>query len=119
MTPAPPLESWRTITESVLPFLEGFVLSKVSGGLRVLAAGVKLHLAGDAGDPAAARVGDVAGYEYLEVIITTGVVSAVTLWRSPDNQAPWTAVASGAFPPGPGSGTPIAITSGSAKVTIG
>lgn len=70
--------------------------------------------------PGVARVSDVAGFEYLEVVPGGGGVSAVALYRSPQNGATssWSLVASGAIPPvnGVTSGTPVTITTGSAKV---
>ena len=117
-SPAPPLESWREITSTLFPFLKGLRLSTVSGGLRVLAAASKtLHLQGDSGDPPVARVGDVAGYEYVQLV--AGQVVAV--YRSAANgpASVWTPVASGIAPPvnGVTVGTPITITTGSGRVT--
>jgi hypothetical protein len=119
-SPAPPLESWREITSTLFPFLKGFVLSKVSGGLRVLAAGVQLHLAGDAGDAKAIRTSDTGGRLIFDPAASLGVGA---LYYSPDATSPYVKVAtfaSGGSPTLPG-GTPstaVVLGPGSSKVTI-
>jgi hypothetical protein len=118
----PPRKSIRTVVLDLFPWLARIRISAIDGGLCVRAAGKMLHLGGDKGDPPAARVGDVAGFEYLEVTVSAGNVVAVTLHRSAANgtASSWSSVAGGPLPPVDGvtSGTPVTITTGSGKVTV-
>jgi hypothetical protein len=124
MSDPAPLTSWREITVLVFPWLKGIVLSTVSGGLRVLAAAGKLHLQGDAGDPAALRVGDVP-----PLVFDPGVpgTTAPALYLTRDGGKTFALVApttpgitvGGTVPPVASTpSTPLA-PSGSTKVTIG
>lgn len=118
MIPAP-LASWRSIVTKLFPWL-AYVGPSSDGGLSLRAAASKLlHLQGDAGDPAVARVSDGVGVWYA--VVVSGAVAA--LYWSPSNgtTSSWTLVASGASPPvnGVTVGTPVAITTGSGKVTAG
>lgn len=110
-----PLEHWRAITAQLFPWTAGIRLSAISGGLRVLAAATKaLHLQGDAGDPAAARVGDLVVRLYRDG--NSGI-----LWASTSTAPPyaWAPVAFGVVPPTiADAGSALVITTGSQKVTV-
>lgn len=111
------LSSIGTVIRNLFPWITWLTSDAKSGGLRVRSESGKVHLAGGDGDPAAARVGDSAGYLYA--VVTLGAVSAV--YWSPGNgtASSWTLIASGPVPPvnGVTVGTGITISSGSAKVT--
>jgi hypothetical protein len=121
--PAPALASWRAITQQLFPFLAGFRLSTVSGGLRLLAAASKaLHLQGDAGDPAVLRVGDVA-----RLVFDPGIPSSTppALFLTRDGGATFVVVAQvtggstvgGTVPPPAATPSTALAPSGSTKVT--
>lgn len=115
MSTPPPLTLWADITRKLYPFLVGFRLSTVSGGLRILARATLLHLAGDAGDPFVVRVGDFVVRLYVDT-------ATHLLYASPSPSAPytWVVVASGVGPPTIATvGTPIGAATGSSKVTCG
>lgn len=120
LTAPPAKASIRTVILTLFPWLARVGLSPTKA-LQVRSAVGRLELEG--GGPAAARVGDVAGYEYHHVVVTGGNVTAVAIWRSAQNGAAssWLPVAQGPLPPvnGVTMGTPIAITTGSTKVQIG
>lgn len=116
----PPRKSIRKVILDLFPWLARVGLTP-AGALKIRSAAGRTELEG--GGPAAARVGDVAGFEFLEVTTGGGNVVAVALYRSAANGAAskWSLVATGASPPVDGAtvGTPITITTGSGKVQIG
>lgn len=122
MSAPPPLSLWRDIIVGLFPWLEGVGLV-AGGGLAILAeASKRLHLQGGAGDPAAARNGD----EATRIAFYPGIPGSTppSLWYSyQSGGGPYTwrqvapTIATGPIPTDPG--TPIKITGGSTRVTIG
>lgn len=115
----PPLDLLGAIVAKLYPWLAGVRLAADGAGLIFRTAAERLHLEGEPGDPAAARKDDGVGYFYVVTVL--GSVAGV--YWSPKNgsASTWAAVVSGPTPPVDGvtSGTPIRITGGSARVTIG
>jgi hypothetical protein len=117
------LASWKAIVEKLFPWL-AYVTPAKDGGLSLRAAAAKLlHLQGDAGDPAALRVGDIPA-----LVFDPGVpgTTAPALYLTRDGGATFALVA--LTTPGitvGGKAPPIAATpstklapTGSTKVTI-
>lgn len=101
----------------LFPWLAQVTYEAGTRALSISSAVRLLRLVG--GGPAVARVGDLAGYLY--VVVTAGAVSAVYWSAKSGAGSAWHLVASGAAPPVDGvtTGTPIVISTGSAKVTCG
>lgn len=123
----PPVQSWAEITAGLFPWMKDIVLSTVSGGLRILAAAGKLHLAGDATDAGALRTSDTGG----RLLFDPGIPStgpAPALYYAPGPTADYAPVimvipgstVGGTVPSLPGAiaGTAVALGPGSTKVTI-
>lgn len=114
----------RTIVQGLFPWL-AYVRLGTAKGLSFRTADEKLHLEGDAGDPAAARVGDAADGGGLAFFPGVPGVTAPSLWYTSDRAEPytWAPVATCLItgPLATDAGTRIAavITSGSSKVTVG
>jgi hypothetical protein len=118
-----PLEAWRSIVTKLFPWL-AYVEPSEDGGLSLRAAAAKLlHLQGDAGDPAALRVGDVAA-----LVFDPGIPGSMApaLYLTRDGGASFVLVAltapgatvGGTVPPVPPTpSTPLA-PAGSTRVTI-
>ena len=105
-----PLDALRQVILGLFPWLSGVRLGS-TGGLAVRAAGGTLHLQGDAGDPAVARVGDECGRLYRDTV-------SGTLYYSPSATAAYSPIASGVGAPLPVTpGTSVQVSSGSARVT--
>lgn len=114
----------RSVIQSLFPWLK-LVRLGTAKGLSFRTASDKLHLEGDVGDPAAARVGDAADGGGLAFYPGVPGTTPPSLWYTPDRAAPytWTQVATTLItgPLTTDAGTRIAavITTGSGKVTIG
>jgi hypothetical protein len=118
-----PLASWKAIVEKLFPWL-AYVTPAKDGGLSLRAAAAKLlHLQGDAGDPAALRVGDVAALVFDPGIPGT---TAPALYLTRDGGQTFVLVAlvtpgstvGGTVPPPPTTPSTQLAPTGSATVTI-
>lgn len=120
----PDRSNLRSVIQSLFPWL-ALVRQGIAKGLSFRTASEKLHLEGDAGDPAAARVGDAADGGGIAFFPGVPGVTPPSLWYTSDRAAPYTWVQVGTClitgPLTTDAGTRVAtvITSGSGKVTIG
>lgn len=115
-SPAPhSLELLGGIVRKLFPWVAHVILDD-AGDLVIKAASTMIHLAGGAGDPAVARVGDTGAIRFYRDTI------AGALYVSTSTEPPyvWTMVASGIIPPTPADAGTLAsppIVTGSGKVT--
>lgn len=111
----PPLSSIREVIGNLYTWLT-HVTKASDGGLSLCTETSRLHLEGDAGDPAVARVGDL--------VVRLGLNVAVPSY-STSTSAPytWTPIPAGSGPLGAltpaDAGVAIIIAAGSEKVTCG
>jgi len=110
------------VVRKLLPWAKGFSLSPralvITSATKIIEImGKTIELAG--GGAGVARVGDVAGYLY--VVIVMGAVVGVFWSAKSGAGSTWHAVASGALPPVDGvtTGTAVVISTGSTKVSAG
>lgn len=109
------LQRWRVIVLKLFPWMARFVLSP-SGALAIKSAAARIELEG--GGPAVGRVGDSCGYLYAQTL--SGVLVAVYYSATAPPAALWAPVVMSTAPPTAlTAGTPIAIQTGSSKVTCG
>jgi len=109
-----PLGDMRAIVQKLFPWLKG-IRVVTGGGLSFRTAGGLLHLQGEPGDPAAARVGDLVVRLVRDSV--SGLVYYSTSTESPYSWAPLASVVGA--PTISDAGTAIRIVEGSGKVTCG